>query len=114
MRIPRFKFPRFKKLIFPNLAKQTGGIPRTPETPEVEKLIEIVRTDPKKRKLFAGWGYAAEFTEKRLIEKGVSLETIKFFVEEGILIKLPATFGGARYFLSQDRGTSLLSEFKKE
>ncbi|MBI2530229.1 MAG: hypothetical protein HYW05_03760 [Candidatus Diapherotrites archaeon] len=81
---------------------------------EIGQLAEVVEKDPAKRKLFEVWGYASELSEKRLVEKGLAPEAIKFFVGEGILIKLPVTFGGARYFLSQDRGISLLSKFKKE
>lgn len=81
---------------------------------DFEKLVDIIGKDPAKRKLFEVWEYASELPEKRLIEKGMKPEAIKFFVDEGVLVELPAGFEGKKYFLSHERGSSLMAKFKKE
>lgn len=113
------KFLNFRRLkTFGFLKKQTGKQKRAKRyfsgMLDFEKLVDIVGKDPEKRKLFKIWEYASELSEKRLAEKGMKPEAINFFVDEGVLVELPAGVEGKKYFLSQERGASLLSKFKKE
>ena len=113
------KFLNFRRLkTFRSLKKQTGKQKRAKRyfsgMLDFEKLVDIVGKDPEKRKLFKIWEYASELSETRLAEKGMKPEAINFFVEEGVLVELPAGFEGKKYFLSHDKGTSLLSRFTKE